>query len=164
MRFMMLGGSIGGICSLHRREELFMGHKLTFVAFAFCLPLATAGDTDYVYVDGFEALVDCSAELSCPVPTTGKACVSGRINDAGSGLPLRALLNAELQCGSGAIGGPCALSVTAHDATAFANNPLGSAPLSSNESLVDGCGRFRFSNLTPPSLEIMGSESGARVG
>lgn len=127
-----------------------MGHKLALAAFAFGLPLATAGEIDYVYLSGFEAAVDCSADLSCTQPVAGKSCVSGRITDAGSGLPLRAFIDAQLQCGGGAIGGACGLSLTAHDAVAFANNPSSSAPLASTETIVDGCGRFRFSHLNAP--------------
>jgi len=65
--------------------------------------------------------------------------------------PLRARFNIGLGCGGGAIGGPCDLSVTAHDALGFAQNPGADTPLSAGETTLDGCGRYRFANLTTSS-------------
>ena len=106
--------------------------------------------TDYIYIDGFELPVDCTPVLTCPVPQSGKACISGRLTDAGSGAQLRALFKADLPCGGGAVGGPCDLALSAHDALQFVSNPGTSPPLASAETLLDGCGRFRFASIDPP--------------
>ena len=74
--------------------------------------------------------------------------------DAGSGVAVQALSRADLACGSGAVGGPCDLSLKVHDAVAFASNPAGSTPLVSGASTVDGCGRFRIVDITPPGSGI----------
>ena len=103
---------------------------------------------DYVFVDSFESS-DCSQPLSC-VAISG-TCISGQITDAAAAAPLRARFNVGLGCGGGAIGGPCDLSVTAHDALGFAQNPGADTPLSAGEITLDGCGRYRFANLTTPS-------------
>ena len=113
---------------------------------------ATVPTSDYIFLDGFEPPADCSASLGCPAPASGKSCVSGWLTDAGSSSQLRALFRAGLTCSEGAIGGPCDLYVQAYDAVQFATNPASATPLSSSEVTVDGCGRFRFSNLQPPPL------------
>jgi hypothetical protein len=115
-------------------------------------PIASsvAATIDYIYVDGFEPGADCSAALACPAPAAGKSCISGQLTAAGSAAPLRAFYNAGLACGSGAIGGPCDLSLTVHDAVEFASNPGTSPPLASAAPSVDGCGRFRVDVITPP--------------
>lgn len=128
-------------------------HRLSWwlAAPIFVAPIASsvAATIDYIYVDGFEPGADCSAVLACPVPVAGKACISGQLTAAGSAAPLRAFYNAGLACGDGAIGGPCDLSLTLHDAAEFASNPGGSAPLASAAPSVDGCGRFRVDSITP---------------
>jgi hypothetical protein len=113
---------------------------------------AMASDVvDYIFSDGFEAPVDCSAALTCPVPQAGKSCLAGRLAAAGSGAQLRAPYKPELTCGTGAGGGPCDLSITVHDVVQWASNPAGSSPLASADVIVDGCGRFRFSGIDPPA-------------
>lgn len=107
---------------------------------------------NFVYVDGFEPEADCSAELVCPQPAASKFCVAGRLTEAGSGAPLRAFVNPEATCGAGALGGVCALRLTAYDGLQFAGDPAGATPLSPAETLVDGCGRFRLSGVDRPSL------------
>lgn len=112
---------------------------------------AAVPTSDYIFLDGFEPPADCSARLSCPIPASGKSCISGWLTDAGSGSQLRALFRAGLTCSEGAIGGPCDLYVQAYDAVQFAANPASATPLSSSEISLDGCGRFRFANLQPPA-------------
>jgi hypothetical protein len=111
---------------------------------------ATAPTSDYIYLDGFELPPDCSVGLTCPVPLSGKSCLSGRLMDAGSGTQLQALFRADLACGSGAVGGACDVSVKVHDAGQFATNPATDLPLASAASTVDGCGRFLVADVTPP--------------
>jgi hypothetical protein len=107
---------------------------------------------DYVFVDGYENLPDCSADLTCATPPPGTFCIAGRVSEAGSGQPLRAFINPGAVCGQGAVGGPCDVELTAYDALEFANNPSGSPPLTSGERLVDGCGRYRLSGVQQPAL------------
>ncbi len=114
---------------------------------------AAAGE--FIYVDGFESAPDCSAVLACPIPAAGKSCISGQLTAAGSGVPLRAFLKAQQVCGDGAIGGPCDLKLTLYDALDFAGNPSGATPLPSDEKIIDGCGRFRITGITPPALGIV---------
>ncbi|HVF35959.1 MAG TPA: hypothetical protein VND91_11610 [Candidatus Saccharimonadia bacterium] len=133
-----------------------MEQLLTRVALALMLvlvPLSASGQVvaDHVFVDGFESAVDCSMELACAVPPSGKSCISGQLTEAGSGAAMRAFFNAGLACGEGAIGGPCNLRLTAYDAIAFASDP-GTAPLATTGAIVDGCGRFRFTTIDPPSF------------
>ena len=107
---------------------------------------------DHVFVDGFEPVVDCSAELTCPLPPSGKSCIAGVLTEAGSGSPMRAFFHADRACGDGAIGGPCNLRLTAYDALDFASSPSTATALATTGSVVDGCGRFRFTTLDPPSF------------
>jgi hypothetical protein len=46
--------------------------------------------------------------------------------------------------------GPCALRMNAYDAIMFANNP-GTAPLEVADTYIDSCGRFRLTDVTPPT-------------
>lgn len=126
----------------------YMSIALTCIAQSAMLPTLHAA-VDYIYVDGFEPPVDCSAALVCPIPQGGKACISGQLTDAETSAQLRALFYADKACDNGAAGGPCDLALSVHDMVAFISNPSTSTPLPS-ETLVDGCGRFRFSNFTPP--------------
>jgi hypothetical protein len=114
---------------------------------ALAQPAASAAD--YVFVDGFDAAIDCSPSLACAAPAAGKTCISGRLIDAGSGVQLRASFYPGKTCSDGAAGGPCELSITAYDAVDYASNPTGATPLASIEKTLDGCGRFRFANLDP---------------
>lgn len=93
--------------------------------------------------------VNCSIELICPTPITGKSCISGRLSDAQNAAPIEAIVSPESSCSGDAEGGPCDLTLEIHDAVSFASNPATSTPLSFGELLVDGCGRFRFSDMTP---------------
>jgi len=124
----------------------FAAHRHLFVLLVAAAQSSYADD--YVFVDSFESS-DCSQPLTCA--GVSGTCVSGQLADAAAAGPLRARFNIGLGCGSSAIGGPCDLSVTAHDAVDFATNPGASNPLSAGETIVDGCGRYRFANLTTSS-------------
>jgi hypothetical protein len=113
------------------------------------VPASLASTSDYVYVDSFESR-DCSAALACAAPAPGKSCISGQLAEVQTAAPLRAQFNIGLTCSSGAIGGPCDLVLAAYDAIQFASDPHASVPLTSTETIVDGCGRFRISNLQVP--------------
>jgi hypothetical protein len=114
--------------------------------------VATTPTSDYIHLDGFDPPPDCSPNLTCPLPSSGKSCLSGRLMDAGSGNPLQALSRADLVCGAGAVGGPCDISVKVHDAVQFASDPATSTPLTISAPTVDGCGRFRLVDIAPPSF------------
>ena len=115
-------------------------------------PTAHGASTDeYVFVDGFDPPVDCSPALVCTAPAAGKACIAGRLSDAATGVSLRAMFYAGRTCADGAAGGPCDLALAVYDAVEYAGNPATAAPLPSSEATLDGCGRFRFGNVTPPS-------------
>jgi hypothetical protein len=111
---------------------------------------AVSTDTDYIFIDSFESS-DCSAALTCPVPASGKACISGQFSEAGTAAPLRAMFNRGLVCGHGAVGGVCDLAVELYDAVSFASDPLSALPLANNGQTLDGCGRYRFVDVTPPA-------------
>lgn len=108
-----------------------------------------AASSDYVFLDSFES-GDCSLPLTCPAPSSGKACIAGQLADAATTGPLHATFNVGLTCGTGAVGGPCDLTLDAYDAAQFASNPQTSMPLGSGAKVVDGCGRFRIPELSPP--------------
>lgn len=109
---------------------------------------------DYVFVDGFEAAVDCAFDLGCAVPAPGQACLTGRIGEAASGRPMRAFFQAGLACADGAIGGACNLKLTTYDAVELAANPAAAAPMTA-DVYIDGCARFRITGQTPPSLGFL---------
>jgi len=135
-----------------------MWRRCSFSGTAFALlsglatPCLTVGATsdDYIFVDSFESS-DCATPLSCSTPSSGKSCIAGQLFDVGTTQPLHAIFNVGLACGLGAVGGPCDLQVSAHDLVQYAGNPAASIPLASLPVVVDGCGRFRFSELTAPS-------------
>jgi hypothetical protein len=122
---------------------------LTFGGAASSWARAVTSD-DYIFVDGFESS-DCSQPLTCSPPLAGKSCVAGQLIDVATTEPLHARFNVGLTCGQGAIGGPCDLALGAHDAVPYAANPAGDPALTSGGAVVDGCGRYRFSDLTVPS-------------
>lgn len=95
---------------------------------------------------------DCSVDLVCPTPSAGKACIAGRLFDLESNTVLVASVSPESLCGEGAFGGPCLLSVDVFDALEFVANPAGATPLSYTQNQVDGCGRFKFEDITPSAL------------
>jgi len=111
--------------------------------------LAAAASDDYVFVDSFET-TDCTLPPTCAVPSSGKACIAGQLNDVATTQPLHATFNVGLACGHGAIGGPCDLTIAAYDALQFESNPGATVPQASGAIVVDGCGRFRIPDLTVP--------------
>ncbi len=140
---------------IHRASGRFTLQVMLMTLIATLTSMASsqrAAAGEFIYVDGFESAPDCSAVLACPIPAAGKSCISGQLTSAGSGAPLRAFIEAQQACGDGAIGGPCDLKLTLVDALDFASNPTGSTPLASDAKMVDGCGRFRITGITPPTL------------
>jgi len=144
-----------------QRHSQFFGNTVTSLAAfaAFWLTFGNAASSsaraasndEYIFIDSFESH-DCSQPLTCSSPQAGKSCIAGQLTDVATTEPLRALFNVGLTCGHGAIGGPCDLDIRAHDALQYAANPTGSLPLTSGGTIVDGCGRFRFSDLTAPGF------------
>jgi hypothetical protein len=117
---------------------------------AAALPTGAAASQDEIYFDNFDRS-GCALPLTCPVPQAGKACIAGQLTDTVTNQPVHASANVELTCGTGASGGPCDLALAAHDFLQYASNPAASAPLASGGIVIDGCGRYRFSDLTAPA-------------
>jgi hypothetical protein len=126
-------------------------------AFLLASPAAIAGPAavvDYVHVDGFEAPVDCTQDLACSAPASGRVCLAGRISEAGTSRPMQAFRNAERPCADGAIGGACDLRLRTYDAIELASNPSGAPELSAS-IYVDGCARFRITDQMTPALGFL---------
>jgi len=133
-----------------QRRGRYLGNAFGLLAALWLASPALATSDDYIFVDSFEPS-DCSLPLSCTTPLAGKSCIAGQLTDAGTAQPLRATFNIGLTCGVGAIGGPCDLVLAAYDALQYAANPAASTPLASAGTVFDGCGRFRFADLTAPA-------------
>lgn len=98
----------------------------------------------------------CSAPIPCPAPASGKQTVCGQIYDLETGAPFAAAGATGAACGSGATDGPCALQIQAYDAVAFATSPSTTPPLSTGTVTIDDCGRYRVSDISPPSSPLLG--------
>ncbi len=142
-----------------QRRGRYLGNAFTLLALAalwltLVSPASSSTGTvtsdDYIFIDSFETR-DCSQPLTCSSPQPGKSCIAGQLSDVATIEPLHAVFNIGLTCGHGAIGGPCDLVVGARDALQYAADPAGSPPLTSGSTVVDGCGRFRLSDLTAPT-------------
>jgi hypothetical protein len=113
------------------------------------LPTGAAASQDEIYFDNFDRS-GCALPLTCPVPQAGKACIAGQLTDANTNQGVQASENVEQTCGAGAVGGPCDLTVLAHDFVEYESNPAASTPLASSGVVIDGCGRYRISDLAAP--------------
>ncbi len=94
----------------------------------------------------------CGSTFACPAPSAGKQTICGQIYDIESGDAFQSASPVGASCGATpAASGPCALGILAYDAVSFAENPSGTSPLANGGVFIDDCGRFRVSNITPPS-------------
>lgn len=129
----------------------------------FALLLAPAANAQVaILLDGFEScdgslwstatgVPDCSSDLVCAAQPAGKGCLAGRLVDVETSARICAPAVNPAPCtGNFALGGPCAIAVRAYDGVDFLNNPGGAAPLVTDETVVDGCGRFRLSGIALP--------------
>lgn len=98
----------------------------------------------------------CAAALpigGCPAAAMGKVTVCGRLADIETDAFLEAPAATGAACpGSATADGPCSVSIRFYDALDFASNPAGATPIVPESLYVDDCGRYRATNLTPPSL------------
>lgn len=90
----------------------------------------------------------CTATFACPTPTSGKQTICGQLYDFKDMSLFQGANPTGAQCGSGATTGPCGLQILAFDASAFAANPTGTAPLATDPVYIDDCGRYRVPNIT----------------
>ncbi len=112
--------------------------------------IANDGTVTCMCDDSPECSFPCGIPIACPAPSPGLVTVCGRLVDGSTHAPL-------VGDGLGSVcdpdnptdEGPCAVSVTAVDAAAFAAEP-GGAPLAADAIDVDDCGRFRVVNAAPP--------------
>jgi hypothetical protein len=127
------------------------------------LPLASAVAQEAIFADGFECcdaaswsgstgVGACAAGLACGAQDADEICLAGRLFDFATSRPVTTTPSSEATCTTVGQGGPCALAIRAFDALAFLSNPGGATPLTTGESLVDACGRFRLSGVADPSL------------
>lgn len=115
-----------------------------------------------IFLDGFEScdgalwstatgVPDCSSDLVCAAQPAGKGCVAGRLVDVETSARICAPAVNPAPCtGNFALGGPCVIAVRAYDGVDFLNDPGVAAPLATDETVVDGCGRFRLSGIALP--------------
>jgi hypothetical protein len=94
----------------------------------------------------------CGAALACPQPSSGNQTICGQLFDIENNEPFQAMASTGARCdpANPAASGPCALRMNAYDAIAFAMNP-GTTPLAVADTYLDDCGRFRFSDISPPA-------------
>jgi len=94
----------------------------------------------------------CGAALACPQPSSGLQTICGQLYNIENNEVFQAANSNGTRCDpmNPATAGPCAMRINAYDAIAFAMNP-GTAPLSVVDTYVDDCGRFRLTDVTPPS-------------
>ena len=92
----------------------------------------------------------CSVKIACPSPSTGKQTICGQLYDFETGQPFAAPGATGAKCAAGATTGPCSLGIRAFDAVAFAQNPMGTAPLATDPVFIDDCGRFRVPEVAQP--------------
>lgn len=99
----------------------------------------------------------CGAPIVCPTPTAaGKQTICGQLYDFETNERFEAAGATGARCTAGATSGPCALSIRAFDAIAFASNPQTAIPLPVEDTYVDDCGRYRLQHITPPSNPFVG--------
>jgi hypothetical protein len=99
----------------------------------------------------------CGAPIVCPTPTAaGKQTICGQLFDFETNERFEATGATGARCTPGATAGPCALSIRAFDAVAFASNPATAMPLPVEDTYVDDCGRYRLQHITPPSNPFVG--------
>jgi hypothetical protein len=98
----------------------------------------------------------CGAPISCPTPATGKQTICGQLYDFATREPFEDAGAQGTRCAAGATMGPCALAVRAFDAIAFATSPGTATPLVVADTYVDDCGRYRLTDITPPTNPFIG--------
>jgi hypothetical protein len=98
----------------------------------------------------------CSAAFACPLPATGKQTICGQIYDFENNTPFAATGATGAKCAAPTATGPCALTITAYEALAFAANPSGTPPLATGGLYIDDCGRYRVTDISQPGTPFIG--------
>ncbi|HWO20704.1 MAG TPA: hypothetical protein VNO30_18180 [Kofleriaceae bacterium] len=99
----------------------------------------------------------CGAPIACPTPTAaGKQTICGQLYDFETSERFEATGATGARCTAVTADGPCALSIRAFDAIAFASNPQTAMPLAVEDTYVDDCGRYRLQHITAPSNPFVG--------
>jgi hypothetical protein len=91
----------------------------------------------------------CAAKLACATPTDGKQTICGQLYDFETNQPFAAAGATGAACTPSATG-PCSLGIRAYDAVAFAMNPQGTTPLTTDAVYIDDCGRYRVPEIAQP--------------
>jgi hypothetical protein len=93
----------------------------------------------------------CGSPIACPAPSAGKQTICGQLYTIDNNENFEAAV-ATGRCDPTMpeATGPCALRMNAYDAIMFANNP-GTAPLEVADTYIDSCGRFRLTDISPPT-------------
>lgn len=137
---------------------------------------AVVDENGVIQCKGIGGVGDCTTEITCPQPDSGRMTVCGQLYDIASNQPLVGEVGSTARCpvdGSGV--GVCKLELKYYDALAFANNPAGTPELATEDDADDGgggvvtyldnCGRFKAHNIVPPQLGFLaiGSDDHDRV-
>jgi hypothetical protein len=101
---------------------------------------------------------DCSTELSgCATAAANTMTMCGRIYDIEDDAQIGMASTDTSACpADGEATGPCALTIHPYDALMFAANPTGTLPLSTEETYLDHCGRFRLKSIQPAGAPFIG--------
>jgi hypothetical protein len=120
-----------------------------------CDPETTAPvpDDNGVLVCVSKGTSSCSAKLACAPPAAGKHTVCGQIYNFETGQPFAEAGATGQQCGTGATTGPCALSIRAYDAAAFAGGST--TPLVTGAVYIDDCGRYAVPDIPIPASTVL---------
>ena len=98
----------------------------------------------------------CSASFACPAPVAGKQTICGQLYDFENNLTFANAGATGAKCAAASTDGPCSLSIRAYDALQFGANPMTAVPLVIGDVYVDDCGRYRLTDITPPSGPFIG--------
>lgn len=95
----------------------------------------------------------CGAPIACPQPSSGLQTICGQLYNIENNELFAAETGTGTRCDAAnpTTTGPCALKITPYDALAFAGNPQTAVPLTTADIYIDDCGRFRLTDVTPPS-------------
>jgi hypothetical protein len=99
---------------------------------------------------------DCSVQLGCTAPDTGKMTICGQLYDIETMQPFRGSGAMGNPCTTATADGPCALRMDAFDAYDFASHPGTATPLQTGGTYLDDCGRFEFKNIPMPTSPFVG--------
>ncbi|HEY5937341.1 MAG TPA: hypothetical protein VIU61_21985 [Kofleriaceae bacterium] len=120
-----------------------------------CDPSTTEADTDpttgVTTCIGTGGVGNCTSDIACTTPAgASKQTICGRLYDFETNLPFRAggdTDTAPCNASMPEASGPCALTIGAYDAIAFAMNPGTAVPLPTGGLYIDRCGRYKLTDI-----------------